>query len=645
MRYCFLVIFLVSLSGIAQVTKDSNNIEDRVPRPALKVLQDMAARETGLTEEIEIDLSGLMVSEVIQVVAERHRLNVSVDQDIRNMVTTTFFDVTVMDLFLFLIEKYELEVFESRGILVFRKKVELKTPEIYEPKPIDLNYDPRNRFLSLKVRNDSLSRVTEAITEVTGQNIVLRPEIRDEVVSGYIINRPVENVLSLLATGNGLVLNTNENGTYILAKASETNSQGKQGQGRIKRNTVSGQQIGENLLGDNFISIDENGFLSLSVRDMPLATIIESAAVKSNVNYFLYDNLPQENRTLKVNSITFQELLEHLFHGRPSSYTKDQELFIIGNSATAGIRTSKLLKMQNRTIENVLPSVPSIFTQELEIKEFLELNGLIVTGDPQTIEELRIYLNEIDEVVPLIDIQVMIVQYQDGYDFRSGLELGKDDQERDNRGIIYPQINGTLNREGINGLIDVFNGFGMFNIGKVTEQFYLNLEFLETNSVIKIHSTPRIAALSGHPATLSIGNTDYYFEQNNRILTSNINSDVLQSGTWKPTEANLSVSILPFVSTDENITLEITVEQNSFTGRVAETAPPGKTTQNFQSLVRVRNNEMILLGGLDDLNSENSGTGVPFFSRIPVIRWFVSKRRKARTKSKLHVFIKPTIIY
>jgi type IV pilus assembly protein PilQ len=129
------------------------------------------------------------------------------------------------------------------------------------------------------------------------------------------------------------------------------------------------------------------------------------------------------------------------------------------------------------------------------------------------------------------------------------------------------------------------------------------------------------------------------------LLTGTINNNVLQSGTWKSTEANLSVSIKPYVSADESVTLSVTVEKSSFLGRVGETAPPGKATQQFQSLVRVKNNEMVLLGGLDELQKENSGSGVPLLSRIPVLKWLFSGRRKSKSNSKLHIFIKPTIIY
>jgi type IV pilus assembly protein PilQ len=182
-------------------------------------------------------------------------------------------------------------------------------------------------------------------------------------------------------------------------------------------------------------------------------------------------------------------------------------------------------------------------------------------------------------------------------------------------------------------------------LGKVTERFYANLSALESNSIINLQSTPKIATLSGHEASVSIGETNYYFEQTNKLITSGINENILQSGVWKPTEANLSVFIKPYVSKDEQVTLNINVEKSAFLGRAGEDAPPDKATQRFESLVRVKNNEMILLGGLDELDRQNSGSGTPWLSRIPVIKWFFSSKRKSRSKSKLHVFIKPTIVY
>ena len=372
------------------------------------------------------------------------------------------------------------------------------------------------------------------------------------------------------------------------------------------------------------------------------------AAEKLNINYFIYDMPKEEKTSLMASRITFDELLEHVFKGKKFTFRKQDNFYLIGEHATQGIRSTEMIQLENRSIESVLQSLPKVFSEKVEIKEFVELNALIVSGSKTAIEEMKLYLRQIDKVVPLVQIEVIIVQYNKSYEIQTGLKAGLDKiNQTTTGGVLFPSTDMTLNSSSVNNLIDAFNGIGFIKLGKVTDAFYLNLQLLENNSIIKIESTPKIATLSGHEANLSIGETSYYFEQTNRLLTSNVGTggDVLQSGTWKSTDANLSVKIKPYVSTDENVTLNINVEKSSFLARAGENAPPGKTSQKFESLVRVKNNEMVLLGGLDELKKEDTGTGVPFISRIPVLKWFFSSKVKSKGNSKLHIFIKPTIVY
>jgi type II secretory pathway component HofQ len=52
-----------------------------------------------------------------------------------------------------------------------------------------------------------------------------------------------------------------------------------------------------------------------------------------------------------------------------------------------------------------------------------------------------------------------------------------------------------------------------------------------------------------------------------------------------------------------------------------------------------------MIGGLEEESTNETGSGTPFLSRIPIIKWFFSSRTKAKSKSKLTIFIKPTVIY
>jgi type IV pilus assembly protein PilQ len=186
---------------------------------------------------------------------------------------------------------------------------------------------------------------------------------------------------------------------------------------------------------------------------------------------------------------------------------------------------------------------------------------------------------------------------------------------------------------------------GIVNLGKVTPLFYMSLQLMEQNGDLNINSTPLLSTLNGNEAKMSIGETRYYLEQSSNVITTQ-STTVANSQVYKPLTADFTMSVNPIVSGDEQITLEIKVKKQSFTEQTAgKNGPYGSTTRDFQSLIRVKNQEMIMLGGLDEEIKDASGTGIPLLSRIPVIRWFFGNRSKKKSKSKLTIFIKPTVIY
>uniref|UniRef100_UPI00404727D2 type II secretion system protein GspD n=1 Tax=Flavobacterium sp. TaxID=239 RepID=UPI00404727D2 len=598
-------------------------------------LDEFSKIKPGINEVVKIDVSGLSLYDLIIAISEEHQLNVSVDNDLNTPVVNNFHDVTVKDIFLFLVQKYDLEASFMSNIIIFKKRKEVKIIEKKQQKIIDVSYNPQNDFLSVKLENDSLPAVAQAIIDKSGKNVVLAPDIKTIKVSSYILNRPFEQVIDMMAKSNDLVATKDDNGFYYLEKntlpkeANSSSVSNNRNSNRNKQKPASGSE------GSYDVEVDNQGFLTVKANVADATDLLIEAAEKLNVNYFIYNKPENEKTSLLANKITFDDLLSHVF-------------YLIGEQSTEGLRSTEIIPLENRSIESVLQSLPKIFNDKVEIKEFVELNSLIASGAKSTIEELKLYIKQIDKVVPLVQIEVIIVQYNKSYDVQTGLKAGLDKLNKaQTGGVLFPTTDVNLGSSSVNSLIDAFNGLGLLKLGKVTDAFYLNLKLLENNSIIKIESTPKIATLSGHEATLSIGETNYYFEQNNRILNNNIGNggDILQSGTWKPTEANLAVKIKPYVSADENVTLNINVEKSAFLGRAGENAPPGKATQQFESLVRVKNNEMILLGGLDELKKENSGTGVPLISRIPIIKWFFSSKKKAKGNSKLHIFIKPTIVY
>lgn len=632
----YILIFILSSFQLLAQETDIIEIENR--------LTQIGKDRVGLEENIRIDISGLTLYDFISAIAEEHELNVSVDSSLNETVTSNFFDIKVKDVFLFLSKKYNLQIEFINEIISFSKPEPKKEkPLVKVEKPIDLNYNPTNDFLSLKLKNDSLPLVAKKITEVTNKNVVLSPKVKTLKVSGYILNRPFDQVLEMLAKSNNLEVTKDENDFYFLDKLEVNKPEGNNTSNRRNENSVQAPKNKGQLL----ISLSKNGFLNVQAYETDLTSLVMQAAEKLNINYFFYDQPKEELTTINAKEIDFDQLLNHAFKGKDFTFNKVDDIYFLGKQNTEGLRTTELIQLENRTVELVLETLPNDIIEGIDVKQIIELNGIMVSGSKRKLSEIKNYIREIDKIVPMIQIEVLIVQYQKSYDVQTGLQaiLGQEGQEVSTGGVLFPTTDVSVNSNTINSLIESFNGFGIFNLGKVTKNFYANLSAMESNSIVNIQSTPKIATINGHEASISIGETNYYFEQTNRLINTGVNDNILQSGQWKPTEANLGVFIKPFVSKDEQVTLEISVEKSAFLGRAGDNAPPDKATQKFESLVRVRNNEMILLGGLDELDRQNSGTGTPFLSRIPVISWFFSSKRKSKSKSKLHIFIKPTIIY
>lgn len=602
-------------------------------------LEKLSEKEPGLNELVQVNVSQISLYDFVTTLSVEHKLNVSVDESLNQSVINNFYNVKVKDVFFFLITKYDLEVQFLDKIIVLsrKKKVEKKKNE----RKIGVSYNHQNKLLSLNLSRDTLFQVAKEITNHTQKNIIVSPKVKNNVITSYVLNKPINLALSMMSKSNGLRVREDEKGYYFIdLKPKEEVGQKK------KEELIRGNKIlrrNDNL----YVKLNNDGSIDVSADEVPVIDVLYNVALKSNQDYFLYSKLDKNLKTsFSVKGGNFKEVIEHLLKGTRYTFKKEADYFLIGEKNTEGLRMTELIKMKNRAIENVQKSIPSRITSELEIKEFKELNGIVVTGHFSAIQELKSFLKQIDKNVPVIQIEVIIFQYEKSHEVQTGIKAGFDSQQNSSLKNAFPTTDVKLNSNNLNKLIDAFNGLGVVNLGKVPQNFYLGLKALENNAIIKLESTPKIATLNGHEANFKIGATDYYFEQTNRLITGGVgNNDVLQSGQWRPTEANLSLKIKPFVSEDENVTLNIVVEKSAFTGRVGETAPPSKTTQQFESLIRVKNGEMILLGGLDEAEKKNSGTGTPFLSRVPIIKWFFSGRNKKKKKTKLHMFIKPTVYY
>lgn len=293
--------------------------------------------------------------------------------------------------------------------------------------------------------------------------------------------------------------------------------------------------------------------------------------------------------------------------------------------------------------EALINILPDEVKQDLDIKVDYELNSFYVNGPSANIERFKSFINKIDKPVPVILIEVMIIEVNNTSLVETGISWGIGNEPTTTSGGIYPETDITLGANTINKVIGGFDGFGSFNIGKVVPNFFATIKAMESNGNLKVRSTPKLSTLNGHRATFSNGQTSYYTVTEQAVIGSD-NPVTQTSVNYVPIDAELGITIKPIVSGDGQVTLDIFVVQSTFGARIAEDAPPDISSREFSSIIRVKDQDIVVLGGLEEQMKNNSGSGVPFLARIPIIKWLFSKRKREAKKAKLTVLIKPTII-
>ncbi|MBS9461425.1 general secretion pathway protein GspD [Flagellimonas sp. 389] len=334
------------------------------------------------------------------------------------------------------------------------------------------------------------------------------------------------------------------------------------------------------------------------------------------------------------------------FQGGANGFGNNQGGFGQNPNTTRRINTQPTqFNNYSSNAEAIVSILPDDVVADLDIKIDFELNSFLISGPAANINRFKKFVKEIDKPVPVVLIEVMLIEVRKTATVETGISWGIGEEPVQTSGGIFPETDLTLGAKTVNKIIGGFDGFGSFNIGRVVPEFFATIKAMEANGNLKIRSTPKLSTLNGHRANLSIGETTYYVVTSQNFFGSQIPT-TSEVRNFQPIDAQLAVSIKPLVSGNGQVTLDINVIQSDFSSeRIDEDAPPGLTSREFSSIIRMQNQDLAILGGLEEKVKNDSGSGVPFLARIPVIKWLFSKRRREDTKQKLTILIKPTVIY
>ena len=583
-------------------------------------LAALVGRDSTFRREVDVTSGRLSLSELLRNIARASGVNVSV-RGVENIpVSCNFRRARVDDLVRFLCREYRLDAAASGNILSIFPAA---TPTAPAPDP-DVAYAAADTTLTYDLRGERLIDVAKKIARLSARNVIVPEPLYDCKVSGYVRRMPFDEALRTLAAVNGLLAERDAQDVWTLWREEPAAQGGKMSAGPA--------YMRRRQFTPNELRVDSLGRITARIARGNVQDVILDLCDELELNYY-FQSPVNLTAGVWVDGTDFETLLSVLLKGSPYSYYTERGIWIFGAAASDGLSSSTVLPLIYRSVSKVEEIIPEALKQNVAVKTFPDLNALILSGDRRDVARVETFLRSVDKPVPMVTMEILIADVTKSKIHEIGVGAGVGDKAVKTSGTLSPGVDMTFGANAVNDLLGRIRG--TVNLGRVTPNFYLSLQALEEDGVVRLLSTPKLSTLNGHEATLTSGETQYYKEvQNNYYGTQNpISSESYQ---WKSVDANLSIKVTPYVSEDRQITLEIEFEQTEFTDRTAEDAPPGTATRSFKS--------MVLLGGLDRNTMERSSRGVPFLARVPVIKWFFGKEKRNKVERTLNIFIKPTVV-
>ena len=602
---------------------------DRIPAIRAR-LDTLTVRDPAYLGEVDLSVGQAPLPELLRSVAQAGGVNLSVRDASSLTVSCNFSRARIDELLLFLCEQYGLDIRVIGNIVsVFPFQAPVAAP----PTP-SVRYNRSDSTLSYDLIAVPLREVARRITDSTGVNLIVPQALYDRPISGYIAAMPFAEALGSLAEINKLEITpVKGSGAWMFAEAVPM-SGGAQAPAPnyIRRRQFAPAQL----------AVDSTGRITAMIDRGNVYDIILDVCEQLKLDYFFITPVNAQT-SIYLKNTEVKTLFDLLLTGTPYTYYEEGGVYMFGEAKSEGLFSTRIVPMRYRTVDKLPDVIPENLKKGVQIAAFGDLNSVIASGDQRQVARVEQFLHSIDKTVPLITIEVMIVDASKDVLLEAGLGLGVGTKPTQTSGTLSPGLDMTLGAGSVNNLIGKINGWGLVQLGKVTPNFYANLKAMEQSGTIELRSTPKLSTLNGHEAVLTSGQMQYYKETNNTYMGTQ-NPVQSTSYVWKSVEANMTLTITPYVSEDGHITMTIDLSQSEFTERTEKEAPPGTTTRSFKSMVRVRNEEMVLLGGIDRQSHEKSSQGLPFIARIPVLKWIFGTHKNNRQERRLNVFIKPTVI-
>jgi len=284
-------------------------------------------------------------------------------------------------------------------------------------------------------------------------------------------------------------------------------------------------------------------------------------------------------------------------------------------------------------------------------------NVLIIRDLPENIRKMRELVARLDTATPQVLIEARIVEVDTTFTRELGVQWGGTYRTGTSTqfgvggvtdSVGAPVVGGAINtgntppfspgaplpNYAVNLPAAVGQGVGggiMFGILRDNLRLDLSLTALEAAGKLKIVSSPKV---------VTVDNKEANIEQGTQIPYSTVSA----SGTnTQFVDATLSLKVTPHITPDGRVSMKLEAKNDS-PGDVGANGQPAINKKKATTEVLIGDGETTVIGGILQITRQESQSGLPWLSKIPVFGYLFRKDTNTARNRELLIFITPKIM-
>jgi type II secretory pathway component GspD/PulD (secretin) len=415
----------------------------------------------------------------------------------------------------------------------------------------------------------------------------------------------------------------------------------------------------------HFVKSEYTKKISMDLKDASLIDVLKIFSKQSGKNFIAGEGAVGKKITLFIENISVEEALEKILEANELTYEMKEgsDIFVVKPIAKtedalttwvfplthATVPSSKLnstidLKGTTAATGGIVAAVKGVMSKAGVIVEDARTNSLIITDKPEKFAIIKETIAKLDVQVPQILIEVEMLDVSKGTTDKMGLKLGSESAsfvtfEGAKKETYYPFNQSSLLKK------ETSDSFPQpkYEVGTISASgMTAALDFIRSQRDTKNLARPRILTLNNETAEIKIS-TDEAIGITKSTDTAASSAPETETAERVQTGVFLTVTPQANVETNEIImAVYPKVIQATQSAEFSQFKDPEE--RGTQSILRVKNGETIIIGGLMRTNDSNKIQKVPFLGDIPLLGGAFRHKEKTGSTRELIIFITPHIL-